>query len=339
MKRLSKRIFIIAEAGVNHNGDLGLAKKMIDAAKISGADAVKFQAFRSEELLTKNASLAPYQKKNSSSTSQFSLLKRLEFSQKEFKSLFDYAKKKKITFFATPFDSLSAKFLHGLGVKLFKISSGDLNNIPFLIEVAKYGKPIVLSTGMSSLSEVKEAARAIVKTGNRKLILLHCTSNYPARFEDLNLKAMHTLKQATGFAVGYSDHSPGIEAAIAAAAMGACVIEKHFTLNKKFKGPDHRASLDTRQLIEMVKAVRNIEKSLGTGEKSPRPSETGVKRVARKSIVAKADIPKGASIVEGMLSFKRPGTGIAPKFYGQVIGKKAKKNIPKDKIISWSVLR
>ena len=332
--------FIIAEAGINHNGDINLAKDLIDAAKDLGADAIKFQTFKAEQIAIPSCPMAGYQKKMSPDESQYEMLKRLELSDSQFIELFNYCRKKKIMFLSTPFDHQSAKFLYKLGIIAFKISSSDLNNIPFLMQVASYKKPVILSTGMSTLLEVKEAVEAIFSTGNKKLILLHCTSNYPTRFQDVNLRAMLTLEKKFNLAVGYSDHTIGFEVSIAAAAMGACVIEKHFTLNRRLAGPDQAASLEPDELKKMVGCIRNIEKSLGTGVKKPRKSEEAIKRVIRKSVVAVGDIPEGATINQDMLAIKRPGRGIEAKYLARIIGKRTKVNIKKDQILLWrEVLR
>jgi N-acetylneuraminate synthase/N,N'-diacetyllegionaminate synthase len=331
-------VFIIAEAGVNHNGSLKLAKRMIDSAKNCGVDAVKFQTFKTEEVVTRDAPKAEYQKASAPAESQFEMIKKLELSEPAFRELSDYCRKKKIIFLSTPFDFQSARFLYKLGVPAFKIGSGELTNIPLLLQIAQYGKAVILSTGMSDLKEVKDAVRVIYSTKNKKLILLHCTSNYPAKFEDINLRAMDTLKKKFNVPIGYSDHTKGIEVAIAAVAMGACVIEKHFTLDNNLPGPDHKASITPAELKCMVKSVRNIEKSLGNGIKEIRKSELEIKKVARKSIVASVDIPKGMILSKEMLVIKRPGTGIEPKFLGRIIGKRLKKNILEDKILTWDLL-
>lgn len=333
------KIFIIAEAGVNHNGSLKLAKKLVDSAHACGADAVKFQTFKTEKLVTRSARKAEYQMGSSLGTSQYDMLKKLELSEKDFKELFKYCKKRKIQFISTPFDEESALFLDRLGVGMFKISSGDLTNLPLLKFVAKLKKKILLSTGMSYLREVKEAVAEIKRAGNYDVVLLHCTSNYPAKYEDVNLKAIWTLRNAFKLPVGYSDHTGGIEIAVAAAAMGATVVEKHFTLSTKMKGPDHKASIDAPLFKKMVMSIRITEKALGDGIKKPVKSEMNVKKVARKSVVAETDIPKGTKIRKQMISIKRPGTGIPPKYYEIIIGKIAKKEIKKDSVIKWEHIK
>lgn len=329
-------VFIIAEAGVNHNGDIELAKKLVDVAVESGADAIKFQTFKAENVVTKNAPKADYQVKNTNSNeSQYDMIKKLELSEDEFKELYRYARKKGIVFLSTPFDFDSADFLEELGIPAFKVSSTDLTNLPFLEYIAEKGRPVILSTGMGTLGEIEEAINTIKNAGNEDIILLHCITSYPAKFESLNLKAIQTLKEAFKLPVGFSDHSLGIYAPIAAVALGAVVIEKHFTLDKNLPGPDHKASLDPEELKEMIKWIRLIEKALGDGIKRPILEEEEIKTVARRSIVAKVNIPKGTIITEGMITFKRPGTGLPPKYYKEIIGKRAKRNIKADELISW----
>lgn len=343
--RISKKVigsnnpvFIIAEVGVNHNGQLNLAKKMVDAASASGADAVKFQTFKADAMVTGSAPKADYQKRFNSNTSQLEMLKNLELAECDFKELFKYCKKKKIMFLSTPFDLQSAEFLCKLGVPAFKVSSGDLTDIPLLLRIAKYGKPMILSTGMSTLIEVKDAINVIYSTGNKKLILLHCTSNYPAKIKDVNLRAMDTIAREFNVLVGYSDHTEGIEVAIAAVARGACVIEKHLTLDNNLPGPDHHISLSIEEFGDMVKHIREIETALGDGVKKPRASEIRVRNVARKSVVADFDIQKGERMRKGMLTVKRPGTGIAPRYLKQLLGKCIRRNIKKDQILTWEMV-
>lgn len=334
----NKPCFIIAEAGVNHNGSLKLAKKLVDEAKKVGADAVKFQTFKTQELVTKNAKQAKYQEKNSPAKSQYEMLKKLELSDTEFKRLLEHCKRKKIIFLSTPFDFGSVKFLYKLGVPAFKIASGDLTNIPLLVHIAQYNKSVILSTGMSTLKEVRDAVNVIYLAGNKKLVLLHCTSNYPTKFEDVNLKAMQTLMKRFQVPVGYSDHTEGIEVAIAAVSLGACVIEKHFTLNKNLPGPDHKASLEPEIFRQMVKAIRNVEKALGNDIKKPTVSEVKIKNVVRKSLVAKKFIPKGEKIKSDMLAIKRPGKGIKPEYVNKIIGWVSRRDIKKDSLIRWKMI-
>lgn len=325
--------FIIAEAGVNHNGKIDLAKRLVDIAKLAGADAVKFQTYKTGNLVTRFAFCASYQKKNTKAKSQFELLKKLELSEDEFRELFDYCETRRIIFLSTPSDFQSVRFLNNLGVPAFKIGSGDLNNIPLLKQAAQYRKPIILSTGMSTLKEVRYAVKEIYAAGNKKLILLHCTSCYPTEFEDVNLSAMCALREEFNIPVGYSDHTSGIQVALAAVAKGARVIEKHFTLDKDLPGPDHRASLEPGELKEMIMAIRNIEKALGNGIKKLVKSEKEIKKLVRKSIVAERDIPKGTVITKDMLAIKRPGTGISPMYLKDIVGKVAKKDFKKDEFI------
>lgn len=329
-------VFVIAEAGINHNGDIELAKKLVDVAVDAGADAIKFQTFKAENVVTKNAPKADYQVKNTKSTeSQYSMIKKLELSEEEFRELYKYARNKGIIFLSTPFDFESADFLEELGVPAFKVSSADLTNLPFLEYIAEKGKPIILSTGMGTLGEIEEAVNTIINAKNKDIILLHCITNYPAEFESLNLRVIQTLKETFKLPVGFSDHSLGIYAPIAAVALGAVVIEKHFTLDKNLPGPDHKASLNPEELKEMIRAIRLIEKALGDGIKRPTPEEIEIKKVVRRSIVAKVDIPKGTVITKDMITFKRPGTGLSPKYYREVIGRQARRYIKADELISW----
>jgi len=328
------RCFIIAEAGVNHNGDLGLAKKLVDAAKNSGADAIKFQTFTAEKLVTGSAPMAEYQKKNTGKTeSQYKMLKKLELSPEHHKILFDYARDKGIKFMSSPFDEDAIDFLNKLGVDIFKVGSSDANNIPFLIKMAKKGKPIILSTGMSDIKEIKESVDCILKI-NKKLTVLHCTTEYPCPYGQVNLNAMGTMSRELGVPIGYSDHTEGIEIPVAAFAMGAKVIEKHFTLDKHMEGPDHSSSLEPKELAEMVTQIRNVEMALGVKSKKITKAAKKYIAIAKKSVIAREDIAKGAKITEDMLIIKRPGTGLEPKYIYKIIGKKAKKNIKKDELIS-----
>ena len=331
--------FIIAEAGVNHNGDINLAKKLIDKAKEGGVDAVKFQTFMAEDLVTKEGEMADYQKKNTGETeSQLAMLKKIELSPGEFEELKKYCDKKNIIFLSTPHTEDAIDFLEPL-VPAYKVGSGDLTNIPFLEKIARKKKPIILSTGMATLSEVKEAVGTIKKAGNNKIILLHCTTNYPCPLEEVNLKAMLILKKEFNLPVGYSDHTLGITVPIMAATLGAVILEKHFTINKNLPGPDHKASLEPDELREMVIAIRNTEKALGGGVKKPTKSEEKIKKVVRKSIIAKIDIPKGAKITDEILIIKRPGNGIQPKYLHKVIGKIARGDIKKDNLIKFRELK
>lgn len=313
--------FIVAEAGVNYNGNLKLAKKLVDEAKKAGADAVKFQVFKADNLVIVGMR-------------QYKMLKRLEFSDSNFEELKKYCDKKNIIFLSTPHTEEAIDFLESL-VPAYKISSSDLTNPSFLEKVAKKKKPILLSTGMATLKEVREAVKTIKKQGNNKIILLHCTTNYPCPLEEVNLRAMLTLKKEFNLPVGYSDHTLGIMVPIMAVAMGAQVIEKHFTINRNLPGPDHKVSLEPKELKEIVKSISDVEKALGSDIKKPTKSEEKIKKVVRKSIVAKIDIIKGTKIKKGMLAIKRPGTGIEPKNLNKIIGRIVKKNIMKDELISW----
>jgi len=333
------KIFIIAEAGVNHNGSIELAKQLIDAAALAGADAVKFQSFIAEEVVSINAPKAEYQKETTEiSESQYDMIKRLELSKKDHLELIDHAKNRNIIFLSTPFDERSVDLLVEFGVPLIKISSGEITNHPFLKYISKKGLPIILSTGMSTLEEVAEAISVIKEAGCKDLTLLHCTSNYPAHVEDCNLLAMNTMVDAFDVPVGYSDHTPGIYVSLVAVAMGACVIEKHFTLDKNLPGPDHRTSLEPTELEEMVRGIRLVEKALGSSVKAPVESELEVRDVARRSVVAKVDIPANTAITEDMLAFKRPGTGISPKDSNMLIGKITSQDINKDEIFKFNKL-
>lgn len=334
-----EKCFIIAEAGVNHNGSLELAKQLIFAASDACADAVKFQTFIAEELVSKDAPKAKYQMQTTDTNeSQLDMIKKLELSREDHIKLIKYAKKKNILFMSTPFDNKSVDLLIELGVPVIKISSGEITNHPFLSYIAEKGLPVILSTGMSTMEEVREAVSVIRDAGCVDLTLLHCTSNYPARVEDCNLKAMRTMSIEFDVPVGYSDHTTGILVPIAAVAMGACVIEKHFTLNKNLPGPDHKASLDPNELKEMVRGIRMVEKALGSHMKAPMESELNIRDIARKSIVAKMDIPAGTVISKDLIAFKRPGTGIAPKYANIVIGKITKQKINKDEMIKNDTL-
>ena len=331
--------FIIAEAGVNHNGDIEFAKKLIDVASEAGCDAVKFQTFNADNLVTKSAKKAQYQVENTGTDdSQYAMLKKLELSYNHHVQLIEHCKSKKVLFLSTPFDEKSADMLEELGVKLFKVPSGEITNKSYLKHIARKQKPIILSTGMSTLEEVREALEWIYEEGNRQVTLLHCTSNYPTDMKDVNLRAMLTLKESFNTKVGYSDHTLGIEVSTAAVALGAEVIEKHFTLDKEMEGPDHKASADPDEIKELVKAIRNLELALGDGTKKPSESEKDVATVARKSIVAKRDIKIGEIITNDMIDIKRPGNGIPPKNLGQVLGKKAVRNIPADRLIEYEDL-
>ncbi|KKO54972.1 N-acetylneuraminate synthase [Paenibacillus sp. DMB20] len=329
--------YIIAEIGVNHNGSLQRAKECIDQAAACGADAVKFQTFKSEKLVTKQARKAAYQTENTrSSESQLEMLRQLELSFGDFISLKEYCKEKNIDFLSTPFDEESADFLNRIEVDAFKIGSGDMNNLPFLEKIDRYGRLVILSTGMADLKEV-ELSLSVFKESS--VALLHCTSDYPAPLEDVNLLAMRTMAEKFGKVTGYSDHTDGIEISIAAAALGAKIIEKHFTLDRSLPGPDHRASIEPQDFKRMVQAIRNVESALGDGIKRCMPSEESTKQVARKSIVMSRSKRVGEILQEGDLTIKRPGTGIEPKFYRDLLGKQLLNDVQEDQLLQWSDLK
>lgn len=334
------RVFIIAEAGINHNGDLQLARKLVDAAVEAGADAVKFQTFKAEEVVTPGAERAQYQKDNmpEKDESQLEMIKRLELSYAQFEELYAYCRQKGIIFLSSPFDQQSIDFLAELGVPYFKIPSGEITNYPFLRRTAGKKRPVILSTGMATLGEVEGALRVLWEAGAKDITLLHCTTNYPALPEEVNLKAMLTMKQAFALPVGYSDHTMGIAVPIAAAALGAEVIEKHLTLDRTLPGPDHRASLEPGEFKEMVVAIRQVEKSLGDGIKRPAPGELAVMPAARRSLVAARDIAAGEIITESCLTAKRPGTGIPPNFWDVVVGRQARRDIAAGSILNWDMI-
>jgi len=333
------KVFIIAEAGVNHNGSLETAKKLIDVASESGADAVKFQTFQAEKIVSPKASKAKYQKRSTAKNeSLFNMLKKLELGPVEHKKLIKFAKKKKILFLSTPFDKDSVDLLDKLKIPIYKISSGDITNFHLLEHIAKKNRPIILSTGRSTLLEVKEAVNVILKNGNKKLTLLHCISSYPASFDELNLRAIKTLNEAFKLPVGFSDHSMGIEASIAAVALGAKVIEKHFTLDKNMPGPDHKSSLSPSELKALVTGIRHIETALGDGKKKPTKSEIWGRENVRKSLYSNSDIRKGSRITERMIITKRPAKGLMPKHFKKVVGRVALKTIKKDTPLKWSML-
>jgi N,N'-diacetyllegionaminate synthase len=326
--------FIIAEAGVNHNGNINLAKKLIDAAVEAGADAVKFQTFKTENLVSKSSVMAKYQQENiGKKETPLKMLKKLEICYDDFVKLKNYCDEKEIIFLSTPHTEDAIDFLERL-VPAYKIGSGDLNNFSFLEKIAEKKKQIILSTGMSTLKEVKEAVRAIKNKKNNKIILLHCTANYPCPLEEVNLKAMKTLQDNfPEIPCGYSDHTTGIFVPIMAVSLGARLIEKHFTLDKNMPGPDHKASLEPAELKDMVKKIRMAENVLGNGIKKPNRSEEEISKVAKKSIVANKEIKKGSAIKREHLIIKRPGTGIEPKNLNKIIGRVAKRNIKKDSLI------
>jgi N,N'-diacetyllegionaminate synthase len=330
------KIIIIAEAGVNHNGDISIAKELIDIAANSGADLVKFQTFKADFLVTKKATKAEYQLKNSGSAeSQHEMLSRLQLTEEMHRELIAYCNSRNIQFFSTGFDIESIDMLVNLGQDQFKVPSGEITNLPLLRHIGHLGKKVILSTGMSDLEEVGNAIEVIIKAGTpkNKITVLHCTSEYPAPMIDVNLRAMKSIQDSYDVAVGYSDHTNGIEIAIAAAALGATIIEKHFTLDRSLVGPDHQASLEPIELKSMITAIRNIEIAMGDGVKKLTPSEYSNKVVARKSIVAKGKINKGEIFTSENLTTKRPGTGISPMRWDELIGTVSKKNYLDDEII------
>lgn len=328
------KVFIIAEAGVNHNGDIKLAKRLVDEAVAAGADAVKFQTFKAETLVCKNAKKAEYQLETTDGEeTQFEMLKKLELTKEMHEELIEYCREKKIMFLSTPFDVESVALLNHYGIDIMKIPSGEITNYPYLKAVGETGKRVILSTGMSTLDEVEEAVKVLQNHGAGDITLLHCNTEYPTPMKDVNLLAMCTMKNTIGLSVGYSDHTEGIEVPIAAVALGATVIEKHFTLDKTMEGPDHKASLEPEELKQMVKAIRNIEQALGSGRKEPSESEMKNINIVRKSIVAKHDIMEGEVFSEKNLTAKRPGNGVTPMLWSDIIGKKAKKDYKEDEQI------
>jgi len=321
-------VFVIAEAGVNHNGNLNLAHQLVDVAVEAGADAVKFQTFQADHLVMPDAPKAEYQLRTTGNTeSQLEMLRRLELSGDAHRELQSYCHKREIIFLSTPFDEQAVDLLDELGVPAFKISSGDLTNSPLLEYVALKEKPVILSTGMSEISELIEAVSVLNSAGCENPILLHCVSNYPAKASEANLRAMQTMRAAFDLPVGFSDHTEGIDISLAAVALGACVIEKHFTLDRTLPGPDHRASLEPGELHQLVQSIRRIESALGTGRKVPTTSEVETARVARRSLVAATEIPVGAILKRDMVIIRRPGTGMSPATLDAVLGRRVLRGI------------
>ena len=330
--------FIIAEAGVNHNGSLDIAKKLIDAAVDAQADAVKFQTFKSEGVVTKDVAITNYAKKNiGKDMSQIKLLKNFELSYDDFRSLKKYCDKKNIIFLSTPHSFDAIDFLEDL-VPAYKFGSGDITNLPALRYVARKGKPIILGTGMSTLDEVKHSINAIKSEGNEQIVVLHCTTNYPCPFAEVNLRAMVTMKKELDCLVGYSDHTLGILVPIVATALGAAVLEKHFTIDKSLPGPDHKASLEPDELKNMVAEIKKTEKVLGMFDKKPTESEKEIMKFVRKSIIAKKDIKKGSIINEDNIIIKRPGTGLNPSNLDKIIGKRANRHILEDEVFQLDMV-
>ena len=329
-------VLVIAEAGVNHNGDIDIAKSLVDIAVEAKADIVKFQTFSAERQVTKNASKAAYQKETTArDETQYSMLKKLELSIDMHEELIAYCKSNHIEFLSTGFDIQSVDLLQNLGQRLFKIPSGEITNFPYLEHIGKIGKPIILSTGMSTLNEIKIALEILQKAGTSKelITVLHCTTSYPVPMSDVNLLAMRTIKDKFEVKVGYSDHTLGIEIPIAAVALGASVIEKHFTLDRNLPGPDHKASLEPNELQEMIKTIRNVEQAMGDGIKKVMPSEAENRDIVRKSMVAIKEIKKGDIFTSENLSTKRPGNGISPMNWNLIIGKSSKHNYEIDELI------
>lgn len=327
-------VLIIAEAGVNHNGSKELAKQMITEAKNAGVDYVKFQTFVPENLVSKNASKAEYQKETTGADeSQLQMLKNLALTETDFIELKEYCNEVGVGFISTPFDLDSLEFLETLDMDFWKVPSGEITNLPYLEAIARTGRKVIMSTGMCEIEEIEQAVAILEKTGAKEIVLLHCNTQYPTPYEDVNLLAMKNIADVTHKEVGYSDHTMGIEVPVAAVALGATVIEKHFTLDKNMEGPDHRASLEPGELKAMVKAIRNIEKSIGDGNKRRTESERKNCEVARKSIVAKRDICAGEEFTVENLTVKRPGTGISPMKWYDIIGTKAMRDYLADEVI------
>lgn len=342
-----ERTYIIAEAGVNHNGDEALAARLVEVAAAAGADAVKFQTFRAERLVSVGARTAAYQQANTGEGSQLAMLRRLELSSAAHVRLAENCRRSGIEFLSTPFDEHSADDLVRLGIKRLKVGSGEMTNLPLLRHLVRTRLPLIISTGMATLDEVEESMEVVADEWRRlggtqvwsdQVTLLHCTSNYPTAPGAVNLRAMQTLRERFGVRVGYSDHTQGILAATVAVAMGACLIEKHFTLDRSLPGPDHPASLEPGELVEMVRQIRLVEQMFGSGEKKPAESELAVRDLVRRSIVTHRPIPAGAVLQAADLELLRPGTGIGPKHLPQVIGRRAKAAIPEGTMLAWNLL-
>jgi N-acetylneuraminate synthase len=345
--RIGKRVigegqpcFIIAEAGVNHNGDLRLVKRLVKAAAMAGADAVKFQTFSADSIATRSARKAAYQKRTSdASESQYEMLKRLELPGMAFSVLYEYADSCGIEFLSSPFDTDSAELLQSIGVRAFKIPSGEITNIPLLEKMGGYKKPVILSTGMAEMDEIREGIAGVLRGGAKQIVLLHCITRYPAPIESANLLMIQTLAKEFDLPVGFSDHTEGTFAATIARALGACVIEKHFTLDRSLPGPDHKASLEPGELTDLVRQIRAVESALGDGRKHIDRTEAAIRNIARKSLIAATTIRKGARISSDMIGIKRPGTGIEPGRLDEVVGKLAGRTIRKDSVLRWDMLQ
>lgn len=328
------KVFIIGEAGINHNGSIDIAKKLVDVAVIAGVDAIKFQSFKTENIVTRFAERAAYQMKNEDGKlTQFDMLKKLELSEEDQIILKKYCDDKGIMFMSSPFDLESIELLKKLNLEIYKIPSSEIENVPYLKKIGALNKKIIMSTGMSTLDDVDFAMKILKNEGAKDITLLHCTSSYPTLYNEVNLRSIKTLKEKFNTSVGYSDHTMGTEVAIAAVTLGAVVIEKHFTLDKTMSGPDHIASLNPNELKTLVRQIRNVEKCLGNGNKKPTISENNVKKAARKSLVALRNINEGELFTEENLCVKRPGTGISPKLWEEFIGAKSKKNYKVDELI------
>ena len=330
------RVFVIAEAGVNHNGSIELAKRLVDVAVEAGADAVKFQTFKADKLVSKSAQKADYQKQTTDAEeSQYQMIKKLELDENAHSEIIRYCKQKQIMFLSTPFDHDSIDMLNGFGMLIFKIPSGEITNLPYLRHVGCLGKEVILSTGMADLGEIEDALDILIQAGTpkEKITVLHATTEYPCPIDEVNLRAMLTIRDAFGVKVGYSDHTQGIEVPIAAVAMGACLIEKHFTLDRTMEGPDHKASLEPQELNAMVQAIRHVEQALGDGVKKPSRSEEKNIAIARKSIVAARHINIGEIFSTDNVTIKRPGNGISPMRWDEVIGQVARRVYQEDDLI------
>ena len=333
-------VFVIAEAGVNHNGAPELAWKLIDAALEAGADAVKFQTWKTERLVARSTPKAEYQvKQTGGHESQFDMIKRLELTDAEQRGLWQRCQDKGIMFLSSAGDAESVDFLDDLGVPAFKFSSADLTNLPYLRHTAAKGKPMIISTGMARLGEVEDAVRAIEEAGNQNIVILQCVTNYPAEPQEVNLRAMQTLEAAFGLPVGYSDHTMGLEVAMASVALGACVVEKHFTLDRSLPGPDHAASAEPGELKELIQGIRKVEAALGHGRKAPVPSEAPTALLVRKSLQSVRDLPAGTVLGPDVLAVKRPGTGLAPDLLSGITGMVLRKEIPAETPITWDMLK
>jgi N-acetylneuraminate synthase len=335
----SSPCLVIAEAGVNHNGKLDMALQLVDAAAEAGADVVKFQTFKSEEVISPAAPKAEYQVRTTgASETQLEMVKKLELPPDAFAVIQRCCRERGILFLSTPFDRSSADLLESLGVVAFKLGSGELTNLPFLRYVAGKGRPLILSTGMSNLEEVATAVQSVYETGNRELILLHCVSNYPADAASVNLRAMKTLEERFGVPTGYSDHTEGIAVPLAAAALGACLVEKHFTLDRNLPGPDHRASLEPAELAAMVRGIRTVEAALGNGIKRPTPEEFSTAAVARRSLTAARDLRAGTRLTEEMIAIRRPGTGLPPSALSQLVGRSLRQDVTAGALFTMEML-